>query len=642
MNHHPGRLTHDYRRTWVHLLSVLCPLLLANTGCPNWDPGDDDDTTAGDDDTGGEVELEACDEALQGGIISSDAGCSQLQPYEQFEPNQDTEWQWLESETNGSFDQVIVAPLVINLTDDNGDGVIDDGDVPDVVFACMKDGEYDDGVVRAVSGEDGVEMWTVNDADLRVYPNAHLAAGDLDSNVPGPEIIIITNTDHVVCLDHEGNELWRTDTGENLQRGAPALHDMDGDGSTEVIVGRVILAADGTELGIGEYGYGANEDRGRMTFAVDLDDDGQLEVIAGNAIYDINGNAMWHNEELDGYPAVADFDLDGDPEIVVVSEGTVRLQDHLGTVLWGPVALDGDGRGGPPTIADYDGDGYPEIGAANKNYYTVLDTDGSLLWSRATEETSSGITGSSVFDFNGDGVAEVVYADEVSLYIYQGTDGAILLEETGHTSRTQLEYPVIADIDGDNHAEIILPSNDYFTAGWSGVTVLGSTGEQGWWKARRIWNQHAYFSTHIRDDGTIPASQAQPWKTHNSFRQNFPPDTWEGYPAPNLIIEAVGPCIGPDGEDDVRFGVQVGNDGAADTFANPVVALYSLGTGSEVLLETQTLATPVAPGQLSDPVWIAHDPAAADGHYLVRADDMGMGTGVIVECDEDDNAAVWP
>ncbi len=92
----------------------------------------------------------------------------------------------------------------------------------------------------------------------------------------------------------------------------------------------------------------------------------------------------------------------------------------------------------------------------------------------------------------------------------------------------------------------------------------------------------------------------------------------------------------------MRFGLQVGNNGAADTYTAPVVALYALGTGNEVLLETHALTDSVAPGQLTDPIWIAHDPAEADGHYLVRADDLGAGSGVIVECDEDDNAAVWP
>jgi len=521
------------------------------------------------------------------------------------------------------------------------DDTVGDDDVPDVVFPCMSGGTFNDGVLRAVSGADGVELWTVDDGDLRVYPNGHPAAGDLDPSIPGPEIVIVTADDRIACLDREGHELWLTDPGEDLAKGSVALHDMDADGSPEVIVGRVILSADGDVLGIGQHGRGSNEEKGRMTFAVDLDDDGQLEVVAGNAAYDMHGNAEWANGELDGYPAVADFDLDGDPEIVVVSEGTVRLQDHLGHVLWGPSDLHGDGRGGPPTVADYDGDGYPEIGAANQNYYTVLDTDGEFLWSHATEETSSGITGSSVFDFNGDGTAEVVYADEISLFIFQGPDGAVLLEEENHSSRTQLEYPVIADIDNDHHAEILLGSNPVFTEGWNGVAMLGSTGEEGWWKARRIWNQHAFFFTNVNDDGTIPVHQAKPWLAHNSFRQNFPPDSWEGYPAANLFPEVLGPCTDEDG--DRRFGVQLGNDGAIATAVGPAVTLYAIADDhTRTPLQTVTADDDLDAGWLSAPLWIPFDPAGATGTFEVVVDDTGFGTGLIVECDELDNAAPWP
>ncbi len=635
----------------THSLTAASLALLLAAGCP--DPFGDDDTTAGgdddtaddddaDDDSSGNPALDACDDTLGAETIPADDGCVQLQPYEQFDPAQEVEWQWFESTTAAAFDEVVATPIVINLTDDDGDGQIDEHDVPDVVFHCMTGGDFADGVTRAVSGADGSELWTQNDGDKRVAPNNQLAAADLDPTVPGPEIVIITLDDVVVCLDHEGGELWRTDPGEDLYRGAPAIHDMNGDGSPEVVVGRVILSSIGEILGIGEHGSGSNDGRGHMTFAVDIDDDGELEVIAGNAIYDMWGVAECSNGETDGFPAVADFDLDGDPEVAVVSHGAVRLQDHECNVLWGPFEIDGDGFGGNPTIADYDGDGYPEIGAANKHYYTVLDTDGSFLWSHPTAETSSGWTGSAVFDFNGDGTAEVVYADEENLYIFQGTDGAILLEETGHSSRTQSEYPTIVDIDNDHHAEIVLGSNPIFTPGWNGITVLGSTGEQGWWKARRIWNQHAYFSTHIEEDGTVPATQVDPWDVHNSFRQNFPPDSWAGYPAPNLRVEPTGPCLGPDGAGDVRFGVRLVNDGAAGTGADPVVALYALGGGGPQTLAVETYPEAIEAGVRSAPLYIPYEAADATDDFLARADDTGSGTGFILECDETDNDAEWP
>src|SRR5207249_2276454 len=105
----------------------------------------------------------------------------------------------------------------------------------------------------------------------------------------------------------------------------------------------------------------------------------------------------------------------GQPEVVVVRLGTVRVQTVTGDVVFGPIAIPGGGRGGPPTVADFDGDGRPEIATAALQRYAVFDPDcrGAPLpsgceaegvrWTRPNQDASSNVTGSSVFDFNGDG-----------------------------------------------------------------------------------------------------------------------------------------------------------------------------------------------------------------------------------------------
>ena len=39
-----------------------------------------------------------------------------------------------------------------------------------------------------------------------------------------------------------------------------------------------------------------------------------------------------------------------------------------------------------------------------------------------------------------------------------------------------------------------------------------------WVPARRVWNQHTYHVTNVREDGTIPTFEAPHWLELNTFR----------------------------------------------------------------------------------------------------------------------------
>jgi FG-GAP-like repeat len=123
--------------------------------------------------------------------------------------------------------------------------------------------------------------------------------------------------------------------------------------------------------------------------------------------------------------------------------------------------------GGPPVIADFDNDGRPEIGIAGGSRFRVFDLkcqnggagcEGPYIrWSKPSQDASSRQTGASVFDFDGDGEAEAVYADECFLRIYRGKTGDVLFS-TPRTSGTWYENPVVADVDRDDHVEIVVNS----------------------------------------------------------------------------------------------------------------------------------------------------------------------------------------
>jgi len=154
------------------------------------------------------------------------------------------------------------------------------------------------------------------------------------------------------------------------------------------------------------------------------------------------------------------------------------LDGATGDTLFKQIALERGGSGGPPTVADFDGDGKPEIGVATKKFYNVVepnDATGALqpLWKATNHDLSSSVTGSTVFDFEADGSAEVIYADECFLWVYDGKTGAVRFA-TQTTSFTATEAPIVADVDGDGKAEIVMVSNgvDPSGSGWKCDIVL--------------------------------------------------------------------------------------------------------------------------------------------------------------------------
>ncbi len=490
----------------------------------------------------------------------------------------------------------VTTPVVAQITDDNGDGKIDPGDMPDVIYITFTD---TNGTLRAVSGDGSKELLSVTNPNF--WRNQSVSAGDIDGDGV-VEIITKGEDQKVYAYEHDGTLKWTSaslGTNTGIYDSIVSISDMNGDGSPELVCGRAILDNNGVIIGAGKFGIGkpagnANADAS-MSFAVDLDGDGEQEVVVGDALYNAAGAAKWNNGLADGFPATIDLELDGQPEIVVVYNGKVRTQRHTdGSVVW-DVAVPG-GRGGPPTVADFDGDGLPEIGIAAGSKYTVFDTDGTALWTAATQDASSAITGSSVYDFEGDGIADVVYADEINLYVFSGNDGTVKLKFTPHNSGTRLELPVIADLDGDDQVEIAFVSEPGAGGNYQGLTVLGDM-DKSWRPGRKIWNQHTYHITNVADDGTIPAVADLNWLSYNNFRSGDLSAN-DGLAAPDLVMltpeTCVSTCAGPD---TLALWVQLGNAGAAPLTAGADVEVYGTVMGVESLMKSVPFVDVLAPGE---------------------------------------------
>jgi len=292
-------------------------------------------------------------------------------PVGQFNPV--LKWSWTGSNVEPDYRQVIVTPIVANLNDDNNDGRVDTNDIPDVIFATSNrlDGNLcssNEGILRAISGRDGSQLFSITATQHRVRPCSPVAVGDLDGDRL-PEIVAVQQGRLVIFKNDGSFKSFSASVDTRPHSlGGPSIADINGDGSPEIIYGATAMNNNGGIIfsfpDVGNGSWGA------FSTIADLDLNGAQEIITGFRAYKADGSAFYNAGGGDGWPAVGNFDNDANPEVVVVRDGSVYLLEHNGVTKWGPVSI-GGGLGGPPTVADYDGDGQPEIGVAGSSFYSV-------------------------------------------------------------------------------------------------------------------------------------------------------------------------------------------------------------------------------------------------------------------------------
>lgn len=611
-----------------------------------------------------------CDPALGRCLPLADAEeeCVYRPPIEEFSP--EVEWSWPGYSLNPAYRQVLSTPLV---------GEVDGDGLPEVVVLAFSGGDIHSAIAVVLNGDDGSEHWVVDDPGLRFDGSAHGALADLDGDGRA-EIALPLSEGGLALLDDDGSVLWTYNGGTAstaLYAGALAIADLDRDGSPEIVFGGVILSAAG-EL-VADYGpLGSNWDTrdGRRSYLpslYDIDGDGVLDLVSGEtARSGADGALLWVAESMSpGFTAVGDLDVDGLPEVVVVAEGVVHVlagADGALLHLW-PLpepteaddCLDGN-RGGPPTIADFDLDGRPEIGVAGCGSYAVYDADCTAegdfaycpparldgrLWVAYTQDHSSSATGSSVFDFEADGAAEVIYNDECFLRAYHGATGRVLFQ-VPNSSRTATEYPVVVDVDGDGSAEIVVGANDNqiirdgCEVGTHGVFSYGDR-LHNWVRTRSIWNEHAYHVTNVEDDGTIPTNEEPNYLTDglNNFRQNV--QTEGVFNTSDLVPDDLGADLLYCPERYV-LRVRVVNLGSAGVNAGVPVGFYRGDPeGEHELLGLSLTEEPLLPG-MSETVtfsWETEGEVVTELTFFAVVDDAEAGglEVAVHECDEDNNVS---
>ena len=465
---------------------------------------------------------------------------------------------------------VMMAPIVTQLDDDNCDGQVTASDMPDIVFITFASGAYTAlGTVHATTVRGGqlVEKWSRPGV---LAAASQLASGNIDGQ-PGNEVVGC-GLGRLVALRADGSTLWVVPSN-----GCQYVYlvDLEGDGAVEVVTETQIFEAPTGALlrPLSTAAYGPT--------VADLDGDGTLDIVGGGLALRQDGTLLANSGRAGNAAAVADFDRDGRPEVVTIDYATHSMflwrydaaAATKATVVRAPVDINGSldpglcpansaGNlygGGPPTVGDFNADGVPDVALAGGVGYAVFDGQKLLnsaiagpdtfLWVRQTQDCSSAATGSSLFDFDGDGRTEVVYADELSLHVYDSATGADLLTVC-NTSGTLVEYPLVADVDNDGQADLVVASNAYaFTCGGgqpgtSGIRVFSSQ-DDNWVVTRRIWNQHAYSVTNIEEDGTVPRVQRANWREPglNNFRQQRQPG--QEFSAADAVASVSPACEGP-------------------------------------------------------------------------------------------------
>lgn len=210
--------------------------------------------------------------------------------------------------------------------------------------------------------------------------------------------------------------------------------DLDGDGEQEVVAGDGLYTADGSTKCATGYPDG-------FPAVADLDGDGtgELVVVASGTLRVFDATCGLRSEVdlvgdgFGGPPSVGDLDADGLPEIGVADAEVYAAYEADGAVLWSVAVSDWSSSTTGASFFDFDGDGGLEVVYADETALWILDgTTGAV---RLQDDTHSSRTLHElpvVVDVDGDGLTEIVVpnggthgdAEATGLYVLGSADGS--------------------------------------------------------------------------------------------------------------------------------------------------------------------------------------------------------------------------
>ncbi len=358
-------------------------------------------------------------------------------------------------------------------------GDINDDGIPEIVFSCVLSSN-----VYAIRGTTGSILWTSGYGGTWGAP----AAADLVPSLPGLEVVVCNSSNTALLRGTDGSTVWVASVGCGSNSGAPAIVIAGSD--TLVLVNNgstlyALRASTGSTVWSASTGGNTLIGIAKSPAVGDIDGDGSYEVVvAGHSTvyaYDARtGTLEWSASVSNRYytrtPATL-VDLTGDciDEVLVSSDnGNIyALNGADGSTVW-VYNISGRMSCGPITTADVNGDSINDVivghlsscNCGTPGGVTVIDgSTGSRIWGHTfTGPNMTHGGGRVVSDFDSDGHLEIAVVPYWSNYMCFG-DGVFRMYDaaTGTLEWTASnvvgEGSAFADVDGDGCSEImVLPS----------------------------------------------------------------------------------------------------------------------------------------------------------------------------------------
>ena len=217
-----------------------------------------------------------------------------------------------------------------------------------------------------------------------------------------------------------------------------------------------------------------------------------------------------------------------------------------------------------------------------------------------------------------------------------GTASAAVVWSTPNSTLTAHEYPVIADVDRDGNAEIIVGGNDFARGPLQrGLRAFGDV-RDNWVPTRTIWNKHSYHITNIDPNGRVPFPEMPSWLGTNTYRTNVQgTGSSSALAAPDLFVTMA--AAQKHCPSSIDLGAWVENRGAIQVGPGVTVGFYDgAPSAANPAFATAQTSRALAPGEAELVMvrWPLPPPSPRIVTLVVDDDGTGRGLGAQNECDE--------